>query len=353
MWQKRFLFTVGLLVCGLTIALLFPLSVNLPLFQFRQQKQYHKTIVVVAEDLRNGGILGVVMGIQEAAKAIGWATKFFDICGSLQEVSTPVLTQALNLQPDGLILVGVDARANLSYLKAFERKSIPMVGWHLAPYPGPVPDTPVLVNVTTDSREVALAAAALVKPEEGQTAGIVVFTDNRYQIALEKSTQMTEFLKECDRCTVLAVKDIPLDEAALLTPKVVRGLRDLYGDRWTHSLAINDLYFDHAIRELAATNLPPPKNISAGDGSPSSLLRMKYQSFQYASVVEPLLMQGWQLIDELNRIFAGSKPSGYINPPYVVTQQNVKAVLNERGFFEPDNHYREVYLQSWQGDGDG
>ena len=34
--------------------------------------QTGKTIVVLAGDLKNGGILGVSNGVEEAAKAIGW-----------------------------------------------------------------------------------------------------------------------------------------------------------------------------------------------------------------------------------------------------------------------------------------
>jgi ribose transport system substrate-binding protein len=34
-----------------------------------------KTIVVLAADLKNGGILGVTTGIEEAAKKIGWTVK--------------------------------------------------------------------------------------------------------------------------------------------------------------------------------------------------------------------------------------------------------------------------------------
>jgi ribose transport system substrate-binding protein len=31
-----------------------------------------KSVVIVAADMKNGGILGVVNGIEEAAKAMGW-----------------------------------------------------------------------------------------------------------------------------------------------------------------------------------------------------------------------------------------------------------------------------------------
>jgi len=42
-----------------------------------------KAIAIVAEDLRNGGILGASQGIREAASAIGWTVKVFDLGGMI------------------------------------------------------------------------------------------------------------------------------------------------------------------------------------------------------------------------------------------------------------------------------
>lgn len=55
-----------------------------------------KTIVVLAADLKNGGILGVTTGIEEAAAKIGWTVKVLDGAGSVQSRSAAV-GQALAL----------------------------------------------------------------------------------------------------------------------------------------------------------------------------------------------------------------------------------------------------------------
>ena len=49
-----------------------------------------KTIVVLAADMKNGGILGVTNGIEEAAKKIGWTVKVLDGAGSVQSRSAAV-----------------------------------------------------------------------------------------------------------------------------------------------------------------------------------------------------------------------------------------------------------------------
>ena len=67
-----------------------------------------KTIVVLAADLKNGGILGVTNGIEEAAAKIGWEVRVLDGAGSVQGRSGAI-GQAMALQPDGLIINGFDA----------------------------------------------------------------------------------------------------------------------------------------------------------------------------------------------------------------------------------------------------
>ena len=39
--------------------------------------------MVLAADMKNGGILGVTKGIEEAAKQIGWTVKVLDGAGSV------------------------------------------------------------------------------------------------------------------------------------------------------------------------------------------------------------------------------------------------------------------------------
>jgi ribose transport system substrate-binding protein len=314
---------------------------------------------VLAGDLRNGGVLGVVIGIEQACHALDWELTVFDVSRSKLsehgEGFSDGYRRAFALRPDGLVLVSgnIEQPYHTGNLARAERLGIPVVGWHVAPAPGPVPGSPVIVNVTTASQAVAEAAAALVIPAPNEPrAGVVVFTDTSIDFARHKSDQMIAVLQGCDRCTVLSVEDIPLTQTATLVPPAVRRLLSTYGRRWTHSLAINDLYYDDAIRDLVASDGPPPRNISAGDGSPAALLRIRHRSFQYASVAEPLLHQGWQLVDELHRVIRGQPPSGYVNPAYVVTQDTVARLVSTDGFLEPPLPYRDDYRRLWQGASD-
>ncbi|MEH6823383.1 MAG: substrate-binding domain-containing protein [Motiliproteus sp.] len=314
--------------------------------------QPNKNLVYIAEDLRNAGILGVGEGLREAAKEIGWQIRFLDI-GAAEAQRQAIFDRALSLQPDGIIFGGGDAVSNSRYLQQFQQQGIAIVSWHSGPFPGSISGTPVQFNVTTDSLNVARRAAQFVIEDSQARAGVVIFTDSRFSIALKKSDTMAQLIRQCGSCTLLSIEDVALSNASHEMPIMTKSLLERYGDRWTHSLGINDLYFDHAVATLVMEGHFPagsPVNVSAGDGSPSAFIRIKNHSYQKATVPEPLFMQGWQLIDELNRIFAGELPSGYANPAYLVTADNIHRSQNPLHIFDPGNDYRNYYQGIWNGD---
>ena len=91
-----------------------------------------KTIVVLAADMKNGGVLGVTNGVEEAAEAIGWNVRVMDGAGSIQG-RTAAFGQAIALQPDGIIINGFDAVEQQAALDQVVSAKIPMVSWHSGP----------------------------------------------------------------------------------------------------------------------------------------------------------------------------------------------------------------------------
>lgn len=67
----------------------------------------------------------------------------------------------------------------------------------------------------------------------------------------------------------------------------------------------------------------------------------------YATIPEPVNLQDWQLVDELNRAFADEEPSGFSSPVHVVTHENVEFDGGKNSLFNPDNGYRDQYKQIW------
>ncbi|AMP39982.1 MULTISPECIES: substrate-binding domain-containing protein [Ralstonia solanacearum species complex] len=307
------------------------------------------TIAVVSEDLRNGGILGVAKGIKEAAGAIGWNTRVYD-AGGTPAGRARAVASALALQPGGVILVGVDAREMQPQLQPFAERGIPMVGWHVSPFAGPIPGSPVAVNISTDPVAVARVTAMATIARSGGHAGIVVFTDSNFQIAKAKSAAMVEVIRACQGCRLLEVRDVAISSSAELMPAITRELLARYGDDWTDTLAINDIYFDYAAVELTKAGRPSAsmRMLSAGDGSAAAFMRIRAGTFQVGTVAEPLNQQGWQLVDELNRLLAHTPLSGYVAPVHLVNRENIGSDGGPQGQYDPDNGYRNAYRHIWK-----
>ncbi|MEH6741034.1 MAG: substrate-binding domain-containing protein [Sulfitobacter sp.] len=309
------------------------------------------TIVYVAADLRNGGVLGVSEGIEEAASSIGWTVRVMDGQGSVSGRSA-ALQQAIALSPDGIILGSVDANEQAQAIIQADAAGIKIVGWHATATTGPSDTHPIFTNITTDPLEISRAAASLVVADSEGRAGVVIFTDSVYEIAIAKSDAMADVIRACETCTLLGIEDTPLAEASNRMPPLTNSLLQRYGDDWNYSLTINDLPFDFMASALQSAGRASdgfPRNISAGDGSQAAFQRIQTKYYQFGTVAEPLRLHGWQAVDEMNRALSGEPDSGYVVPVHLFTPDNVTADGGANFAFDPDNGYRDAYQAIWAG----
>ncbi len=308
-----------------------------------------KSIVVLAGDLKNGGILGVTGGIEEAAAAIGWDVRVLDGAGSIQG-RTAAIGQALALQPDGIIINGFDAVEQQAALEGVTGAGVPMVAWHSGPKIGCDAPGGIFANVSTDAMTVSEVAAEWALEDGVKDVGVVIFTDSTYQIAIDKADRLKETV-EAAGGKVLEYVDTPIADTSTRMGPLTTSLLQKYGESWTHALAINDLYFDFMGPSLAAAGLSPeqgPKAGSAGDGSEAAFQRIRTGGYQAITVAEPLNLQGWQLVDELNRAIQDQPCSGYITSPALVTPEGLEK-MGESNAFDPDIPYRDAYQAIWNG----
>jgi len=306
-----------------------------------------KTLAFVASDMRNGGVLGVSQGVQEAAKFLGWQVRVLDGQGTVQG-RTAALNQAIALAPDGILLGGFDAKEQSAGLRSASSQNIPVVGWHAAKEAAAVDG--MFVNITTPADGVAeMAALYAIAISEGK-AGVVIFTDSAYSAAIAKSDIMAKIIQQCADCTLLGVEDTPLADTSNRMPQITATLLQRHGEKWTHALGINDLYFDFmgATLQTAGTQGRKLQTISAGDGSESAYQRIRRKRFQNATVPEPLHLHGWQMVDEINRAISGEKPSGYVTPVHLVIQENIEKDGGNKNHYDPANGYRNAYQKIWR-----
>lgn len=312
--------------------------------------QGRKLIVYVSSDQRNGGPQGAGDGAQEAAKAIGWDLRILDGQGSVQGRTT-ALNQAIALKPAGIILGNIDVQEQAPVMRKAAMLGIKLVGWHIGPTPGPIDNPRIITNVTTDPREVAKAAALYAVVDSNGTASAILFKDSITTISTAKTDATAAALKACAGCKVLIVEDTPMGDLANRMPSLTTSLLTKYGKAWTYSIAVNDLYFDFSAPSLQSAGVNAatgyPRQISSGDGSVTAFQRIRQKRYQIGTVAEPLRLQGWMCVDELNRAFAGQPPSGFVPPPHLFVASNLNRDGGASNTYDPENGYKDVYRKIW------
>ncbi len=319
------------------------LSAGLALAQNDSTTGPPRRVVFLAQDFRNGGITTVYRGFEQACQELGWSLSIVNGKGD-KAIIRKLFDEALAAGVDGIVLGGFDESDIADRLAGASRALPALVGWHASARLGTTPH--LFANVSTDPNAVADMAAALVDPPAGSQAGVVIFNDSRFDIANAKTLRMREALSRCARCELLAVEDLPISNAAKAMPAALEKLQQRFGKRWTHVLAINDVYMDSMHFPLQALGRADIVGIAAGDGSRSALSRIRSgRSQQLATIAEPTGLQGWQLADELKRAFSKQAPSGRVARPIAVTTE----LLRQLGQLEVDDllPYRVEYRQQW------
>ncbi|WP_425581603.1 substrate-binding domain-containing protein [Streptomyces stramineus] len=303
-----------------------------------------KSVVYVAQTMTNPGVAGAARGVREAGRALGWRVRVIDGQGTPAGIQA-AFSQAVALRPAGIALGGFDPRLTSPQVARAVADRIPLVGWHAVDTPGPSEDPRLFSNVTTRVEDVARISADWIIAHSRGHAGVVLFTDASIPFARKKSELIKEELATCPGVRLLAEENIPITDTSSRTPQVVSALISRFANRWTHSVAINDVYFADAAPALRAARrkgAAAPYNVGAGDGDPSAFQRVNSRQFQTATVPEALTEQGWQIADEFNRAFAGEPASGYVAPVHLATATNSGGVST----WDPPG-YRAAYRKTW------
>ncbi len=311
--------------------------------------QPEKQVVFIASDFKNGGVMGVYRGFEEATKKLGWKIRLEDGHGQ-KATQADLLTQVLADHPHGIVFGGFEPNDFSDQVALAKQSKIVLVGWHAAKEPGATKE--LFVNVSTRPVDVARIAADFVIKDaitNKRQVGVIIFNDNQYAVANAKTEAMKQTIQACQGykgCKVLAVENVLISDAATAMPVVVQKLIATHGAAWTYSLAINDVYFDEINYPLLLAKREDIRNVSAGDGSNKALSRIGAGvSQQVATVAEPLKMQGYQLADELNRALTGTAPSGFQSQPILVTTELLKTTGN-RGI-ESALGFEAAYTSIW------
>jgi ribose transport system substrate-binding protein len=250
------------------------------------------------------------------------------------------------LKPNGIALFA-DAASLQDPIKAGVAQGIKFVGLHAAGYPGPQPDINLFVNIQEDPVEIGKAEAAWVVADSNGTARAVVLSHNEYAIAKVKSTATKDEIEKCAGCKVLEYVNLPASEAAQRQPQLTTSWVQRFGTP-LYATSVATTIGTAVPSSGAAASTPSQVKLVAADGNRSAYDRIrKGGQYHTVTVSEPIELQAYQAIDELNRAFHGEKPSGFVQPPFLVTKDNIHAEGGDQNTFIPSNDYKKHYLAIW------
>lgn len=308
-----------------------------------------KFIAVVGGTLQNGGVIGVIAGLKAAAAELGWKVQVFDGQNTVTGENS-AMSEAINIKPDAIVLIGFPYFRILSEVQAAHAAKIPMVGWHATGDPGPSAGKLLYTNVTSATAAIGKLAGQYALVSDKGNAHVAVLTDTTIPQTLLKANSIKAAITACSTCSVLATESFPFATITTRSPQLVTSLLQRFNTKLTDIFSINDLSFDASVPALQSAGVSPtgePHLISAGDGSASAFQRIRTGSYQTATVAEPLLMHGWQVVDELNRAFAGQAPSMYVTKPHLVIKANVDLYDGKNNLYDPPNGYQAAYQKIW------
>ncbi len=291
-----------------------------------------------------GHLWGVYL--KEAAARVGWSVTVLDGKSSPADWINAA-KQALALRPDGIV-TSADARTMKGPLSQARGLGIPIVGLHGSARPGPDPEGQLFTNIVSDPEEIGRAMVSWAIADAGGAARIVFLYDAVYQISLLKRSGWQGAIASCPGCELLQddnfpIADVPTRMGQRVTSYVQKHPRPFY------VVAVADYYFDFAVPALRTAGVAPDQvKLIGADGTTQAWNRVRSgDQYQVATIPEPIELQSWQAVDELNRAFAGLAPSGFSQPVYVVERSNVEAEGGSRNQFFPSNGYKQHYARIW------
>ena len=283
--------------------------------------------------------------MKAAGAKLGWDVTVIDGKGSPTGWLAG-FNQAIALKPNG-IAIFADAASLKDPIAAANAAGIAVIGLHAASLPGPQPDLGLFVNIQEDPREIGAAEADWAIADSNGKARVVVLTHNEYKIAETKSGATRDQIEKCTTCKMLEYANSPASEAAQRMPQLTTSWIQRFGTP-LYITSVGDNDFDFAVPVLRTGGLKPSDvKLIGADGNRSAYDRIRKGNFQTVTVSEPIELQAFQAIDELNRAFNKQPPSGFVQAPYLVTAENVDKEGGDKNIFVPSNNYKERYFSIW------
>src|SRR5262249_19860185 len=148
----------------------------------------------------------------------------------------------------------------------------------------------------------------------------------------------------CPTCTMAKDDNFPIAEVPNRMRQEAISLAQSIKQPF-YVVAVADYYFDFAVPALRQAGIQTSNvKLIGADGTKEAYERVRSgDEYQIVTIPEPIELQSWQALDEVNRALHKLPPSNFLQPVYIVTKANVDSEGGNENQFRPSNGYREAY----------
>lgn len=306
------------------------------------------SIAVVVVTQEDAGAQRALAGVVEGAEALGWSVNLTDARGDPAN-ATSLIQQAVAQDPDGIVLIALEAQLIENGLETAVDAGIPVscvFCWDLEDedaqrgrFAGVTPNKQKLVDMGYATGLFAYEEA------EGDVRAIMMSDPQLNNIAWRQDG-FRQFIDECatagGSCEVLAESDFLLSDLTTTLPQQAASVARANPD-WNVFEVSFDFALQMALNGLDQAGLTQGDRFAvASNGDPEAFERIRNGGFQRATVAIPLEWSGWGGIDNLNRAINGEGPVDQNEPIRLFTEANAPSDV-----WQGDVDFRAAYRQAW------
>ena len=289
----------------------------------------------------------VAEGVKSAAQVLGYTVKVID--GQSQpQVWNQAIRTAVTDQSSGIILAGVPPTLVASALASAKQHKIP-VATVLS-----VLGSPTEVRVNYDRAGVASATSAYIAKDSGGKASVAVATDpSEFPETLPTDNAYATLLPQyCTGCSVATKINFTLGGASTkLASNVAEVLQS--NAQINYIVVPFDAVVPFVTQGIAQAGRTGKVRVIGVGALPSSIQAIKAGSMT-ESLGTPTEWMGWDAVDGLVRIFAGSQPptadenlagggSNYTVPMRLIDKTDLPTTADWQGGFDFQAKYKGLW----------
>jgi ribose transport system substrate-binding protein len=305
---------------------------------------------IVYANIGENNPIGHLWGLylKQAAAECGWTVVNLDGHSSPTDWVKNAET-AVSMKPDAIVTSHDAKTVHAAFAKA-NKQGIPIIGLHGTSKPGPDPADYLFTNIVSNPLDIGVAMGQWAIANSKGNARVILLCDHIYAISMIKRAGWMKALKTCPTCKILKDDNFPMEDIPTRMGTDATSWVSTYGlPIWVVTAA--DYYYDYAVPALRTASVSTDEMRLAGaDGTTQAYNRVRNgNEYQILTVPEPIEMQSWQAVDEINRALHGMPPSKFVQPVHLVDHSNVDTNGSRNNQYFPMNDYKTHYLNIWKG----